>query len=82
MVLTRQEPTDNAVPPIELINASSFVVSERSLQQFERTPTLSLTKKLLSLHLMLWSEHQRAKSSSTKCLSLYNKLYVNPMYSR
>ena len=73
-MLTRQDPTDNAVPPIELINASSFVVSERSLQQLESTPTLSLTKKLLSLHLILWSEHQRAKGSSANFLSLYNKL--------
>ena len=53
MVETRQEPTERAVPPMELINASSFFVSERSRQQFDRTPTLSETKKLLSDHLIL-----------------------------
>ena len=58
------------MPPIELMKASSFVVSERSLQQLDNTPTLSLTKKFESDHLMLWSEHQRAKGSSTNCLSL------------
>ena len=69
-MLTRQEPTDNAVPPIELIKASSLVVSLSKRQQLDNTPTLSLTKKLESDHLILWSEHQRAKDSSTKCLSL------------
>ena len=73
-MLTRQEPTDNAVPPIELMKASNLFVSDNRRQQLERTPTLSLTKKLLSLHLILWSEHQRANGSSIKCLSLYNKL--------
>nr|DAW56027.1 MAG TPA: hypothetical protein [Caudoviricetes sp.] len=53
IVLTRQEPTESAVPPILLMKASSFFVSLRSLQQLLSTPTLSLTKKLLSDHLIL-----------------------------
>lgn len=81
MVFTFTEPIESAVPPIELMNASSFVVSDRSLQQLDNVPTLSLTKKLLSFHTVLWSEHQRAKSSSTNLPSLKSKLYVNPVCS-
>ena len=80
-MLTRQEPTERAVPPIELIKASSFFVSDNKRQQLERTPTLSLTKKLLSDHFILWSLAQRANSWSWNSLSLYNKLNVNPLCS-
>lgn len=52
-MLTRQEPTLKAVPPIELIKASSLEVSDSRRQQLDRTPILSLTKKLESDHLML-----------------------------
>ena len=52
-MLTLHEPTDKAVPPIELIKASIFLVSLKSLQQLDNTPTLSLTKKLESYHLIL-----------------------------
>ena len=50
MVFTFTEPIESAVPPIELIKPSSFEVSERSLQQFERVVTSPLTKKLESFH--------------------------------
>lgn len=69
IVLTRQEPTERAVPPMLLINASSFLVSDSSLQQLLNTPTLSLTKKLLSDHFILWLEHHLANGSSTNLLS-------------
>ena len=70
MVFTFTEPMLRAVPPIELINPSSFDVSERSLQQLESVVTSPLTKKLLSFHLQLWSEHHLANSSSTNLPSL------------
>ena len=65
-MLTRQEPTERAVPPIELMKASSFLVSLRRRQQLLSTPTLSLAKKLESLHFMLCLDAQRAYSLSTK----------------
>jgi len=46
IVETLHEPTLKAVPPIELINALSFEVSESKRQQLLNTPTLSETKKL------------------------------------
>lgn len=48
IVLTRQEPTDSAVPPMELMKASSLLVSDNKRQQLDKTPTLSLTKKFES----------------------------------
>ena len=81
IVFTFIEPIDKAVPPIEFIKASNFLVSDNKRQQFDKTPTLSLIKKLLSFHFVLWSEHQRANSSSTNLLSLKSKLYVNPVCS-
>lgn len=65
MVFTLTEPMDSAVPPMELMNAFSLDVSDSSRQQLERVLTSPLMKKLLSFQTVLWSEHQRANSSST-----------------
>ena len=53
MVLTLTLPIDNAVPPIELMNASSLDVSLSNLQQLLNVLTLSEIKKLLSFHKQL-----------------------------
>ena len=49
---------------IGIFEVMDLFVSKR--QQLLKIPTLSLTKKLESDHLILCSEHQRAKFSSTK----------------